>query len=190
MAISKYYSKKGLWLLFSAVAFIIHVWALILIFRDLSWVAERTNMWDAIGVGTYGLVIALLESILVFLVAFLLGFLVSTKWDKIRRISLVGTLVFIVSIWAILGQLYFLLGYSFPTSWIQTLASTTRPLRILYALSFLVVTSTVLIPTYWQLKSTKLNQVTCEFFDRISLLVILYFAMDIISIVIVIIRNL
>lgn len=186
---SKYYSKRDLWLLFSAAAFPSHVWALILIFRDLSWVAERTNMSDAIGVGAYGLVIALLDSIFAFLLTILLGFLVSTKWKQSRRISLIGTLVFIVSIWAILSQLYFLTGYSFPPTWIQVLANTTRPLRILYALSFCVATFSVFLPVYGQLKFDKLNAATCEFFERISLLVMLYLGLDIISIIIIIIRN-
>jgi hypothetical protein len=147
-------------------------------------------MSDAIGVGAYGLLIALLDSIFIFLITILLGFLVPTTWDHPRRISLMGTLIFIVSIWAILGQLYFLLGYSFPPTWIQALANTTRPLRILYALSFFLVIFSVLIPVYGQLKSDKLNTVTCEFFERISLLVILYLALDIISIIVIVVRNL
>jgi len=189
LVINRYYSKRDLWLLFSAVAFPSHVWALILIFRDLSWVAERTNMSDAIGVGAYGLVIALLDSIFAFLITILLGFLVSPKWDQPRRISLIGTLALIVSSWAILGQLYFLTGYSFPPTWIQALANTTRPLRILYALSFCVATFSVFIPVYGQLKFDRLNAITCEFFERISVLVILYLGLDIISIIIIVVRN-
>jgi hypothetical protein len=190
LAISKYYQKKGLWLLFSATAFLIHVWAILLIFQDLSWLAERTNMWDAIGVGAYGLVVALMESVFLFLVAFILGFLVSTKWDPIKRISLMGTLVIIVSIWAILGQLSFMLGWSLPAAWIQTLAHTAHPLRILYLIAMTLVGLTVLLPVYAQLKSDKLSQMTYEFFDRLAMLVVLYLVLDFASIVIIIIRNL
>jgi len=179
-----------LWLLFSAAAFLIHVWALILIFQDLSWVAERNNMWDAIGVGAYGLLIALIESLLVFLVIALCGFLVSTKWNEAQRVSLMGSLVFIVLLWTILGQLYFLLEYTFPAAWIQTLASTAHPVRVLYTIALLVVTPTVFLPVYGQLNSVKLNQFTYEFFDRISLLVMLYLVIDILSVIIVFIRNL
>ncbi|MFN2235333.1 MAG: hypothetical protein ACK2U1_13985 [Anaerolineales bacterium] len=189
MVISKYYQKKGLWLLFSAAAFLIHIWAILQIFQDLSWIAERTNMWDAIGVGAYGLTIALIESIFLFLIAFLLGFLVSTRWDPVKRISLMGTLVIIISIWAILGQLYFILGWSFPASWIQILANTEHPLRILYLIALVFVGPSVLLPVVAQLKSDKLSQMTYEIFDRLSTLVILYLVLDIASIVIVIIRN-
>jgi hypothetical protein len=72
LVISNYYQKKGLWLLFAAAAFLVHVWAIMLIFQDLAWLAERTNMWDAIGVGAYGLVVALGESVFLFLTAFFL----------------------------------------------------------------------------------------------------------------------
>src|SRR3972149_6026554 len=51
---SKQYSKKGLWTLFLMCAFPLHVWAFILSFMDFSWVAERTNTWDALGVISYG----------------------------------------------------------------------------------------------------------------------------------------
>jgi len=49
---------------------------------------------------------------------------------------------------------------------------------------------TVLLPAYGQLRSEKFNKLTFEFFDRISLLVILYLVMDVISIFIVVVRNL
>ena len=189
MAISKYYQKKGLWLLFSATAFLIHVWAILLIFQDLSWLAERTNMWDAIGVGAYGLVLALVESVFLFLIVFLLGFLVSTSWDRGKRISLMGTLAIIVSIWSILGQLYFLLDWSVPASLIQALANTAHPLRILYLIALVIVGFSVLLPVFAQLKSDKFSQMTCEFFDRLAMLVVLYLVLDFASILVIIIRN-
>ena len=67
------YSRQGLGSLFLTCAFPLHFWALLMAFRDISWVAERTNLWDAIGVLGYGLVFALVESILIFLVLALLG---------------------------------------------------------------------------------------------------------------------
>ena len=110
----KRYSKSGLWSLYLTCAFPLHVWTIILSLRDFSWVAERTNSWDAIGVVSYGLVFALVESLLVFLVALLLGFLISKKWDEDRRIALMGLLVFITSLWAIGSYLYFMLNMPVP----------------------------------------------------------------------------
>jgi hypothetical protein len=147
LAISKYYQKKGLWLLFSATAFLIHVWAILLIFQDLSWLAERTNMWDAIGVGAYGLVLALVESVFLFLIV------------------------------------------SVPASLIQALANTAHPLRILYLIALVIVGFSVLLPVFAQLKSDKFSQMTCEFFDRLAMLVVLYLVLDFVSILVIIIRN-
>src|SRR5512141_1446140 len=71
------YTRQGLWSLFLMCAFPLHVWALILAFRDVSWVTERTNSWDAVGVVAYGLLFTLVESVLVFGIMTLLGFLIS-----------------------------------------------------------------------------------------------------------------
>ena len=70
----KRYSKQGLWNLFLICAFPLHVWTIILAFRDFSWVTERTNSWDALGVVSYGLIFALIESVAVFLVALVARF--------------------------------------------------------------------------------------------------------------------
>src|SRR5574342_450210 len=110
----KRYSKQGLWTLFLVCAFPLHVWTIILAFRDFSWVSERTNSWDAIGVVSYGLIFAFIESVVIFLAAILLGFLVSKKWNEDRRLALVGVLVFVTSLWAILSYLFFMLKVSIP----------------------------------------------------------------------------
>ena len=189
MDTSRRYSKRGAWLLFTSVAFPIHVWAIILIFRDFSWVTERTNSWDALGVGAYGLSIALVESIFVYLGVQLLGFFISQKWDEKKRISILSLLLWIASIWAIMGQLIFLLELSLPPRWIQGLAQAAHPLRNLYVLGFILVASTILLPFWGALKSQKFTLIIYEFIDRIALLVTLYLVLDIGSLVIILIRN-
>ena len=128
----KRYSKQGLWSLFLICAFPLHVWTIILAFRDFSWVTERTNSWDAIGVVSYGLMFAFVESVLVFLVALLLGFLVSRKWAEDRRLALIGILVFIASLWAIVSYLFFMLNVSIPRESLIFVAGLEHPLRFLY----------------------------------------------------------
>lgn len=72
--LKQYYSKQEVWTLFLISAFPIHVWTYILFFWDFSWIEERSGTWNAIGVGAYALVIALIESVFVLLVALVLGF--------------------------------------------------------------------------------------------------------------------
>lgn len=185
----KRYSKQGLWSLFLICAFPLHVWTIVLAFRDFSWVSERTNSWDAIGVVSYGLIFALVESVLVFLVAILLGFLVSRKWSEDRRVALVGTLVFITSLWAMAGYLYFMLNLSVPVETVRFFNGLAHPLRVLYAISLALVGLTLALPAYFLLQSEKFLQGVRSFFERISTLTLFYLFFDFIGLVIVIVRN-
>ena len=185
----KRYSKRGLWNLFLICAFPLHVWTIILAFRDFSWVTDRTNSWDAVGVVSYGLIFAFIESVVVLLVATLLGFLVSKKWSEERRITLVGILAFITSLWAMASYLYFMLQVTVPGNTILSLAKMAHPLRFLYAISLVIVGPTVVLPAYFILRSEKFVQGVRAFFERISTLTLFYLFFDFIGLVIVIIRN-
>src|SRR3970040_2249701 len=110
----QYYYKQGLWSLFLMCAFPLHLWTIILAFRDFSWLIERSNLWDAISVISYGLIFALTESVMVFLVAALLGPLVPNYWGHDRRVTVISTLVFGAALWAMISQLYWLVGISIP----------------------------------------------------------------------------
>ena len=185
----KQYSKSGLWSLFLICAFPLHIWTFILAFRDFSWVSERTNSWDAVGVVSYGLVFALIESLVIFLIATLMGFLISKKWDEKQRITLLGTLVTIASLWAIAGYLYFMLSVSVP-GWFIILASGLKhPLRFLYIISLVLVGITVTVPTYFVLRSKNFTQGLQGLFERLSLLTMFYLFFDFVGLVIVIVRN-
>ena len=185
----KRYSKQGLWSLFLICAFPLHVWTIILAFRDFSWITERTNSWDAIGVVSYGLIFALIESVVVFLIAILLGFLISKKWSEDRRITLMGVLVFVASLWAMVSYLYFLLGVSIPGETILFLASLAHPLRFLYAVSLVLVVPTVALPAYFVLRSEKFLKGVQGLFERLSLLTLFYLFFDFIGLIVIVIRN-
>jgi len=183
------YTKQGLWSLFLICVFPLHIWTLILAFRDFSWVAERTNAWDAVGVISYGLLVAFIESIVIFLIAILLGLLISKKWEEDRRNILLGSLVLITSLWSMASYLYFMLGVSIPGTTIVFLASLEHPLRIMYGISLIVVGLTVLIPSYFILHSDKFLRSVREFFERISLLSTFYLFFDFVGLIIVVVRN-
>ena len=185
----KRYSKQGLWSLFLVCAFPLHLWTIILAFRDFSWVSERTNSWDAVGVLSYGLIFAFIESVVVFLVIVLLGFLVSKKWNEDRRTALLCNLVFIASLWAMVIYLYFILQMSVSWQIINFLAGSKHPLRFLYAISLAFVGVSVALPTYYVLRSDKFVRFLRGLFERLSLLTQFYLVFDFIGLVIVVIRN-
>jgi len=188
--VNRGFSRSGLWQLYTATAFLMHVWAIILILMDVSWVAERTDFWDAIGVAAYGLMFIFFESLIIFFVLVLVGFIFPRSWSEAKRITLLGVLIVVILIWAILGQLYFLLGISLGPEVIYFLASNPHPLWIIYGTLLIVVTPTVALPAFATIRSEKFQQGFLAVLDRLSVLMGLYILLDFASIVIVLIRNL
>ena len=185
----KFYSKQGLWLLFLMCAFPLHLWTLILSFRDFSWVTERTNAWDAVGVVSYGLLFAFVESLIIFCIMALLGFLVSSKWDEPRRIALLSTLILLLSAWGIYGQAYFVWNVT-PAAWfLKWVAQSAHPYRILFGLTLVEVSLTMFIPALLILRWEKFFRFMQETMDRLSLLTLFYLVFDVVGLVIVVIRN-
>jgi len=187
--ITRRYSRQGLWSLFLTCAFPLHFWTLILVFRDISWLTERTNAWDSIGVASYGMIFAFTESLLIFLVAALLGFLTPKHWETDRRIAFLGLLILIASVWGMIGQLLFLWNIFLPEQAIQFLRNSSHPLRIIYAVCLTVVTPTVLLPVYGFIRSNKAVMIMQNIMERLSLLTMFYLFFDLLALMIVIIRN-
>src|SRR5512138_438344 len=86
------YTRQGLWSLFLTCVFPLHAWALVLAFRDVDWVTQRTNAWDAVGVVAYGLMFTLLETLAVFIIMVLLGYIAPPRWESDRRVALLSLL--------------------------------------------------------------------------------------------------
>lgn len=184
-----FYTRQGLWTLFLMCALPLHIWTIILAFRDFDWITARTNSWDAVGVASYGLLFALFESIVIFALTALVGFLVSPLWDEKRRIALLSLIVIIIAVWSMFNQAYFLNEWVTP-EWLASLVvSTGRPLVALYGLAFGVVFITVALPTFSILRSEKLHKGIQEAIERLSLLMLLYLFFDAAALVTIIIRN-
>jgi hypothetical protein len=170
-------------------AFPIHVWTLILFFRDFSWLTARTNSWDAIGVGAYGLLIAFLESFMIFLVGVGLRFLIPVHWKETQWVTAVGVLIFFCVVWSFSGQLYFLLNITIPISVLNYLASRTHPLRYLYGIVIALIGSSLFLPMYFIMISQKFRFALYNLIDRVTLLTTLYLILDMLSIVVIVSRN-
>jgi hypothetical protein len=161
-----------------------------MILRDLSWVSQRTNFWDAIGLAAYGLLFALVESTLVFLILLLLSILIPRRWDEEKRISLAFILFYVTAIWAIIGQLFFLVGIPAPEWLIHFLINTAHPGRYLYAITILLILPTILIPVYIVARSQKAVRLLRTVMDKLELITTIYLGLDFFGLVIVLLRNL
>lgn len=184
-----FYSRQGLWTLFLMTALPLHIWTFILAFRDFEWISTRTNSWDAVGVVAYGLIIALIESAILFLGMTLLGLFVSGKWEERRRIALMSAVVILLSLWSIFNQSYFLAGMSTPAWLANFVIATGRPLVALYAMALFFTSLSFALPAYLILSSDKALGFMTELMDRLSLLMMLYLFFDVAALVIVVIRN-
>jgi hypothetical protein len=186
---NQFYSKQGLWSLFLMCAFPLHLWTLILSFRDFSWVAERTNSWDAVGVISYGLLFAFMESLIIFCVMALLGLLINKKWDEPHRIALSSLLVLLVLAWAIYGQACFVWNIPPSAQFLSWIAKSAHPYRYLFGMMLIEVSLTMYIPAFLVLRWDKFFGFIREVIDRLSLLTLFYLAFDVIGLVIIVIRN-
>ncbi len=187
--ITQKYSMRGLWSLFLTCAFPLHLWTIIMVFRDLSWVAERTNAWDAVGVAAYGMIFAFVESVFIFVIVALLGLFTPRSWTQERRIGFLSLLVLLVSLWAIFSQLFFLWNMSLPDVIAQFLRRSGHPFRFIYAGALGVVVLTVLVPIYFFARSTKAVAVMQDLVERFSSVSTFYLFFDLLGLIIVIFRN-
>jgi len=183
------YTGQGLWSLFLMCAFPLHAWTIIMSFRDLSWLIDGTNAWDAVGVLAYGLIFTFVECISLFLVMGLLGFLISLKWEPERRIVLLTVLVIILSLWAMFSQLFFLMNMAIPSQWVGFLINTGHPLRVWSAGILVTVGLSFLVPALVVIRSTPAFRFVRGLIERLSVLTVLYLFFDVVGLIIVLIRN-
>ena len=186
----KIYSLNILFQLFMVFVFPFHIWSFLMAFRDFDWVAKRTEIWDAIGLVSYALVFALVETMGFFVLMLLLGLLVPKSWQDEKRIALVGTLGMAIATWAILYEAYYLFDSPIPAILITLCAYISHPLRVLWAGATLVVVLSIGIPVFLIVRFDRAKKFTVEIFDRIILVSTIYLLFDIAGIIVILIRNL
>ncbi len=185
---SRLYTTESLFQLFMVCVFPLHLWALLMAFRDFAWVATRTYTWDAIGLVAYTLCFTLVETIAVFLVVTLLGLLVPQTWGMKKRTALAGTLFLVTAFWAILAQSYYLL-HGFPWWLIDFLVQVGHPIRVLWAGALLLVTASVITPVLLIARKENVKDKVIGVFERITVVSSLYVFLDVVGIAIVVLRN-
>lgn len=184
------YTRGGLWSLFLMCALLQHAWTLVLAFRDMAWLTDRTNAWDAIGVLCYGLLFALVESTVLFLVVALLGFLLPRRWEPERRIAVLGIFALVLTVWAIVAQLFFLLNMRLSGGVVAFLAASPHPLWVIYGVLIVVVTATFALPLWAIGRPGGSLKSVGALMEKLGLLAMFYLFFDVVALVIVGIRNL
>lgn len=182
-------TKTFSWLLFVAIAFPIHIWAYVILIRDISWVAQRTNFRDALGFLGYGLSFTFLESALLWLFLGSIGALFLKKSDPGKRLAHLSLLGWILLAGAMLINLKNTEILPTPESLIPSLEKNPHGDWL-----FLGGLAAVLIPVYifflkFSLNSKKARLVYKKILHRISPLMGLYLAFDLLGLMLVLTRN-
>ena len=182
--------NRGDWFkLFLVCAFPLHLWTILMVFRDVNWVAERTTPWDALGFSGYALFYTLIESLLLFGFIALLSLLVPKDWNKTLRFAVLSLLAFALAGWSIMEQLILIVLWGR----LQRLATsltflTTSPL-VGQAIFAGLIAISVAIPLILLRKSKKFQQGVYSLLERLTLLSGLYLFLDAVGIGIIIYRN-
>jgi hypothetical protein len=183
------FTLPALWTLFVTAAFPLHLWAIIVLLKDLSGLVERTNIWDAIGVAGYGMMFALIESLFIFTLLVFIGWLLSKIISFEKRLSLLGSTFFIITIWVILVQQTPLLELPLSIQSVMFQPEQTQQQDFVTGLLLLVMIPLTILCIYLSLSSHKFQQAFLALIDRISPLMGLYLLFDFAGIVIVFLRN-
>ena len=120
----------------------------------------------------------------------ILGFLIPSRWEVEKKYVLLGFLGFLILIWAIIAQMYFLEGGVKLAAITNLVIQSKHPLRVLWATVFTVDVLSVGLTAFLVIRFYSVRQVLNNFFGRINLLSALYVVLDFIGIVVVVMRNL
>ncbi|TAK13100.1 MAG: hypothetical protein EPO32_06455 [Anaerolineae bacterium] len=176
------------WAFFLWVAFPIHAWAIYFYLINADRYAGRSN-WEAVGLGGYILLIALIESLLVTGFFLLLGLLLPRRWPpKQRQAARIGVFG-VTALWLVLGQVTLLRFRQRPGVTAAFFAPINQPSVLPLLLFLLVLVVSIALPI-WAAGKPGLQRVLNGLVERVSLLSWLYLALDVAGLVVVIIRNL
>ncbi len=92
-------SGEDLLYTFAAVAFPIHVWLIVIVMQEVpAWIL-RLTLWDLLGVISYDLLFALVETVIVFVGLVLLAAVLPPKWMSRRMVVVSAVILFVLSLW-------------------------------------------------------------------------------------------
>lgn len=97
-------SRSDLLLSFGAIAFPIHIWTIFnVLYIFPAWLL-RYSIGDLVGVVSYPLADAFLESFLIWIGLVILGYVLPKKWLADKFVAVTSAVVWLSSAWAVLGQ--------------------------------------------------------------------------------------
>ena len=103
---AKFPTKGDTWLVLSSILFVINIWAIINILRAVpSWILSRT-IWEMIGIISYPLAFALIESLIVLIGLIIVAVILPKKVLRDNFVSMGSLSAILASLGMIITHLY------------------------------------------------------------------------------------
>lgn len=168
-------SRDDLVVVFAVSVFVIHVWAIYNLLKEIpAWIL-RLSYWELAGVISYSLLFALVESVIVLIFLIILAAILPARVFRDKFVAISTVFVFLAAVWIIPVRIY----ENTIRSWgavgmlgVLSLAA------ISFASSYLVV-----------MKSQKIEQFINTLMQRVTLLAYIYVFIDVAAVIIVLSRN-
>ena len=168
-------SRQEITLAFAACVFPVHVWTIVNMLREVpAWVL-RLSAWQLVGVISYALMVALLESLLLLVGVVVLGTIVPKSVSGYGFVAQAGMIVLLTSTWAVVAH------YNDEVIRLWGLIQFT-----LWGGGYLVSIGLgyVLIRRF-----ERLTRVLNSVVERVSVLSFIYVFADLLALIVVIVRN-
>jgi hypothetical protein len=134
----------------------------------------------------------LIESFVFFLLIVALGLLLPWRWKGDKVFAQLGFISLWIPLWSGLNQLYRYKDFASPDFFVDWLFSTGHPLRygaVALGLLIIFIIGSAAVPIYLLGFKHQVEENTKSFLERLAILSTLYIALDVISAVILLIRN-
>lgn len=181
---------QNIWQLFLICAFPFHFWAILTALQDIEWIIKRTNVTDALGVFSYALIFALVESIFVFLCTWITGATLLSRVEEKKRLAILSSLILLLSFLVMLAQLYDLQVWNVEQFVLAFFQRFTNSLTDIYIVTSLFMILIFVLPVMLIYQNEKILKSILEIFNRLSLLTIFYLFLDCFALIMIVFRNL
>jgi hypothetical protein len=172
---NRFPKKQEIFTVLLACIFPVHIWSLINVMREIpAWIL-RLSISEMVGVIAYSQLYAFLDTLLIFIPILLLSVVLPAGLFRIKFVALGTAVAFITSAWFIFLHLNN-----------QVIEMRQTAVMAAWAISYLVV----LVGFYLLVhRNAKVETAIIRFVQRLSVLSLLYLMIDVVSVVVVVVRN-
>jgi hypothetical protein len=163
-------------LVFAVCAFAVYNWSLLQFSEKVPGWLFYLTIWDVLGILAYSLVFALLESGLVVGALWLLAAILPTRFLRERFVAVGVIVVLVTAAFAILAHLND-----------NLFRQSSLPMLLLWGLIYL---GTIAIASFLLARSGRLQSLAMALAERLSVLLIIYLPVSLLSLIVVVVRNL